>query len=63
MTSDDQNQNGIARRDFIKQAAVAGTVASASEALVNLARSEELQAGGQENSVEVFINMQRILKG
>lgn len=54
MTSDDQNQNGIARRDFIKQAAVAGTVASASEALVNLARSEELQAGGQENSVEVF---------
>ena len=54
MTSDDRNQNGIARRDFIKQAAVAGTVVSASDALANIARADEPKSGGQGNPVEVF---------
>jgi hypothetical protein len=30
MSSDEENQEGITRRDFIKEAAVAGTVAAAS---------------------------------
>jgi uncharacterized protein (DUF169 family) len=39
----DEDMKGIARRDFIKQAAVAGTIASASDALANLARADEPQ--------------------
>jgi uncharacterized protein (DUF169 family) len=56
MTSDDLTQKGIARRNFVKQAAVAGTIAAASEALVNLAAAEETQAGGEagSSSIETF---------
>ena len=47
---DDENQKGIARRDFIKCAAVAGTLVSASDTLVSLARSEAPQAGAEGGS-------------
>jgi uncharacterized protein (DUF169 family) len=52
----DITQKGIARRDFVKQAAVAGTIAAASDALVNLAAAEETQAGGEagSSSIETF---------
>jgi len=42
--SDSENQKGIDRRNFLKQAAVAGAIVSASGAPVNLARAEEPQS-------------------
>ncbi len=53
--SEDENQKGIARRDFIKQAAVAGTIASASDTLANLARAEQRQESeSAETSLETY---------
>jgi uncharacterized protein (DUF169 family) len=53
--SDEKGRKGIGRRDFIKQAAVAGTVASASDALAKLAAAEEQSKGGVvETSLETF---------
>ncbi len=45
MIPEDENQKGIDRRDFIKQAAVAGTIVTASDALANLAHAEQRPEG------------------
>jgi uncharacterized protein (DUF169 family) len=45
VTSERENQNGIARREFLKQAAVAGAIVSTSEALGNLAHAGQSQGG------------------
>ncbi len=47
MISGDDNQKGIGRRDFMKQAAVTGTIASAANALANLSHAGEGREGGQ----------------
>jgi hypothetical protein len=49
---EDENQKGIARREFIKNAAVLGTIASSSDAMVNLVRAEQPQEAGI--SLETF---------
>lgn len=55
MLTEDGNQKSIARRDFIKQAAAAGTIASAADTLAGLAIAGEQQtAGGKPMSVEPF---------
>ena len=55
MVSDGENEKGIARRDFIKQAAVAGTIVSAAGAMANLIHAGESREGGEAMaSVETF---------
>jgi uncharacterized protein (DUF169 family) len=52
---EDRNQNGIGRRDFIKQAAVAGTIVSAADALGSRAHAAENQEGGRRmEALETF---------
>jgi uncharacterized protein (DUF169 family) len=53
--SEDESQKGIARRDFIKQAAIAGTIVAASDVLANRARADEQPEGGVvDTSIETF---------
>jgi uncharacterized protein (DUF169 family) len=42
------NEKSMPRRDFIKQAAVAGTILSASEGLMDIANAGDARSGGQE---------------
>jgi uncharacterized protein (DUF169 family) len=43
------NEKSMPRRDFIKQAAVAGTILSASEGLMDIANAGDARSGGQES--------------
>jgi uncharacterized protein (DUF169 family) len=53
--AEDENQKSIARRDFIKQAAVAGTIASAADTLASFAMAgKEQTAGGKLMPIETF---------
>jgi uncharacterized protein (DUF169 family) len=55
MCAENENQKGIARRDFLKQAAVAGTIVTASDALASVVHSEVQQKGGTvDASIETF---------
>ncbi len=45
--SDAENQQGMARRDFIKQTAAAGAIVFTSNAFANVAHASEAQEGGQ----------------
>jgi uncharacterized protein (DUF169 family) len=53
--SDNENQKGIVRREFLKQAAIAGTIVSASGSAVDVAGADEPQKGGTvETSIETL---------
>jgi uncharacterized protein (DUF169 family) len=52
---EDENQKGIARREFLRQAAIAGTVVSASGSIIGVAAAGEPQKGGTvETSIETL---------
>jgi uncharacterized protein (DUF169 family) len=53
--SEDEHQKGIARRDFIKQAAITAALVSASDAIAGPSRAEQVQEGAKmEPSLETL---------